>query len=212
DGTFSLINIAFALTNLAQFSIMLLSPFYLSNVSGLSPPVAGLVLASSPLGIMLAAPLAGRLVSGRSPWSVAIAGMAMTSAGLLGISMAGQVPHNLFLAASMFVAGFGAGLFQVAYFDILTAAIPQRDRGVAGALGMVTRSIGVVTGATVLMLVFQLRQASQGLVPALQLAFLVAAAIPAVMVVAVALQRLRVRRVAALPARRGTETPVRRDA
>ncbi|MBS0641934.1 MAG: MFS transporter, partial [Proteobacteria bacterium] len=76
DGTFSLINIAFALTNLAQFSIMLLSPFYLSNVSGLSPPVAGLVLASSPLGIMLAAPLAGRLVSGRSPWSVAIAGMA----------------------------------------------------------------------------------------------------------------------------------------
>ena len=55
----------------------------------------------------------------------------------------------------MAVQGFGLGLFQVAYFDIVTAAIPARNRGVAGALGMATRSIGTVTGATVLMLIFQ---------------------------------------------------------
>ena len=109
----------------------------------------------------------------------------------------------------MFVAGFGMGLFQVAYFDILTAAIPQRDRGVAGALGMATRSIGTVTGATVLMLVFQMRQASQGLVPALQLSFMVAAAIPAVLMVAVLLRRPRIIRAAASPATPGTERPVR---
>ncbi len=211
DGTFNLINLAFALANLALFSIMLLSPFYLSNVAHLPAPVAGLVLATSPVGIMLAAPLAGRLVSaGWSPWTVAVGGMAATATGLGGVSLAGADPDIPLLAASMVLAGFGMGLFQVAYFDILTAAIPQRDRGVAGALGMATRSIGTVTGATVLMLVFQARQASQGLVPALQLSFLTAAAIPAVLALAVLLRRPRFSRIAsASPARPGTGTPAR---
>ncbi len=55
----------------------------------------------------------------------------------------------------MFVQGFGQGLFQVAYFDIVTGTIPRQDRGVAGSLGMLTRTGGVVLGATVLMLAFQ---------------------------------------------------------
>jgi MFS family permease len=59
------------------------------------------------------------------------------------------------LAASMFLQGVGLGLFQVACFDISTAVIPRQDRGVAGSLVMMTRTVGVVTGATVLMLVFQ---------------------------------------------------------
>lgn len=209
DGTLNLINLSFALANLALFSIMLLSPFYLSNVAHLSAPVAGLVLATSPVGIMLAAPLAGRLVGGMSPWSIASAGMGATAVGLGGVSLAGTEPAIPLLAASMFLAGFGMGLFQVAYFEILTATIPQRARGVAGALGMATRSIGTVTGATVLMLVFQARQASEGLVPALQLSFLVAAAIPAVLVVTVLLRRPRVSADAALPARPGTERQAR---
>ncbi len=55
----------------------------------------------------------------------------------------------------MALQGFGLGLFQVAYFDIVTAAIPRADRGVAGSLVMMTRTLGTVTGATVLMLLFQ---------------------------------------------------------
>ena len=59
------------------------------------------------------------------------------------------------LAAAMVLQGFGVGLFQVAYFDIVTASIPRADRGVAGSLVMMTRTLGTVTGATVLMLLFQ---------------------------------------------------------
>ena len=55
----------------------------------------------------------------------------------------------------MVLQGFGVGLFQVAYFDIVTASIPRADRGVAGSLVMMTRTLGTVTGATVLMLLFQ---------------------------------------------------------
>jgi hypothetical protein len=43
----------------------------------------------------------------------------------------------------------------VAYFDIVTASLPRADRGVAGSLVMMTRTLGTVTGATTLMLLFQ---------------------------------------------------------
>jgi MFS family permease len=86
---------------------------------------------------------------------------------------------------SMFVQGVGIGLFQVAYFDIVTAAIPARNRGVAGALGMATRTIGTVTGATVLMLVFQSMGSgtANGFMTAFRATFQFAALIPAALVV-----------------------------
>ena len=55
----------------------------------------------------------------------------------------------------MFANGIGVGLFQVAYFDIVTGTLPRGDRGVAGSLAMVTRTLGIVAGATLLMLAFQ---------------------------------------------------------
>jgi MFS family permease len=54
DHDFALVTAAHALLNLAGFSIMLLVPFYLDRLGGLSIPVSGLALASSPIGIMLA--------------------------------------------------------------------------------------------------------------------------------------------------------------
>ena len=71
------------------------------------------------------------------------------------IGTADATPNIPLLAAAMALQGFGVGLFQVAYFDIVTASIPRADRGVAGSLVMMTRTLGTVTGATVLMLLFQ---------------------------------------------------------
>jgi MFS family permease len=181
DADFAAANVAFALANLAAFSIMLLVPFYLNQVSGLSVPVGGLVLAASPFGTILAAPLAGRLATTRSPRAVARAGMFACAVGLAGVSEAGSTPQITLLTGSMFVQGFGMGLLQVAYFDIVTAAIPLSNRGVAGALGMATRTIGTVTGATMLMLVFQSLQGSAGFVGAFRSTFWIAAALPAVL-------------------------------
>lgn len=189
---FASINVAHALINLAAFSIMLLAPFYLARIPGLSLPGAGLVLAASPVGIIFAAPLAGRLASRVPPRRTASVGTVLSSAGLLAISFSGPEPVLPLLVLSMTLQGFGVGLFQVAYLDIVTASIPVANRGVAGALGMATRTIGTVTGATVLMLIFQTLRAGDptAFMPAFQWTFRIAAAIPA----AVLLFALRRRR------------------
>lgn len=180
---FCTINAANALINLAAFAIMLLAPFYLARVPDLSLPQAGLILAASPFAMMFAAPLAGRLARGVPPRRIAVAGSALSSIGLFGIAAAAGAPL-VWLVVAMAVQGFGVGLFQVAYFDIITGVIPARNRGVAGALGMATRTVGTVTGATVLMLVFQTWRAGGGeggFDPAFQGTFVVAGAIAGLM-------------------------------
>jgi MFS family permease len=155
DRDFALVTAAHAALNLAGFSIMLLVPFYLDRLGGLSVPMSGLVLASSPLGIMLAGPLAGFLTRILVSRRLALIGAIAMAIAQLSIGMA-DAPANIpVLAASMFLQGLGLGLFQVACFDISTATIPREDRGVAGSLVMMTRTVGVVTAATVLMLIFQ---------------------------------------------------------
>jgi MFS family permease len=183
NGDFTAVNVMNGLLNLAAFGIMLLAPFYLSRIPGLSLPVAGLVLAVSPLGVVLAAPAAGRLLSACRPRPIGLCGCALCGVGLFGISLSGSVADLPILAASMAIQGFGLGLFQVAYFDIVTATMPAHDRGVAGALGMATRTIGNVMGATLLMLVFQSLHGSgmdgDTFQAAFQATFRIAAAIPA---------------------------------
>ena len=155
DIDFALLNLAHVLLNLAGFAVMLLVPFYLDRVGGLGVIVAGCILAASPAGVALAAPLAGRLAGRIHPWRLALIGAATMAVGQAAIGFIGGSPPIALLVAAMALQGFGLGLFQVTYFDIATATIPLQNRGVAGSLVMMTRTMGIVIGATVLMLVFQ---------------------------------------------------------
>jgi len=160
DGDFALMNGAHVALNLAGFAVLLLVPFYLARFGGLSAHAIGLVLACSPVGTVIAAPLAARLVMRIAPRSLALLGAACMVVGQVLIGRAGAEPYFPLLAGAMMLQGFGIGLFQVAFFDLVTATLPQADRGVAGSLVMMTRTIGTVMGATVLMLLFQTLRSS----------------------------------------------------
>ena len=59
------------------------------------------------------------------------------------------------MVLSLAVQGCGLACFQVAYMELVMEATPPAHRGVAGSLGMLTRTIGTVTGASLLTLGFQ---------------------------------------------------------
>jgi MFS family permease len=160
DVDFSLLNAAHVAINLAGFSVPLLVPFFLDRLAGLAAPQAGVVLAVSSLGMALSAMLAGRLSGRIPPRRLALLGAAATATGQVLIGATGAPPDMAWFCAAMALQGSGLGLFQVAYFDIATATIPRSQRGVAGSLVMMTRTMGVVTGATVLMLVFRTLRAT----------------------------------------------------
>lgn len=181
---FTRLNLAAGLINLACFSVLLLLPFYLSHAVGLDAPAVGAILACSAAGMVIASPLAGALATRVGPSALVRVGCIAMAAGLAVIATA---PPLTVLVPALLLQGFGQGLFQVAYLDIVILTLPTTARGVAGSLTMLTRTIGVVIGASVLTLAFQsLRTAaavvtaSDSFLSAFQGVFAIAAAIPAI--------------------------------
>ncbi len=155
DGSFSLANLGNTVVNLGGFSVMLLMPFYLARTAELSAPAFGAVLAASATGTMVVAPLAGWLSGRISPHRLLLLGTLLVACGLAALGFFSAGGNMVILVAAMAVQGIGLGIFQVAYFEIVTGTLPQKARGVAGSLGMMTRTLGVVSGASLLMLVFE---------------------------------------------------------
>ncbi|MGH7156173.1 MAG: MFS transporter, partial [Acetobacteraceae bacterium] len=150
---FAALNMANVLINLAGFSVPLLVPFQLARLPDFSIVLDGALLALSPAGTFFGAHMAPRLADRVPAGRMLLIGTALVALGLLTIALlAGRV---WWLGVAMLVHGLGQGLFQVAYFDIITASMALRDRGVAGSLGMLTRTLGIVSGASVLVLIFQ---------------------------------------------------------
>jgi EmrB/QacA subfamily drug resistance transporter len=147
-AAFSMAYLAAVLSNVASFTIMLLIPYYLHTYFQVSAIAGGLLLAMSPLGMMLASPLGGRLLYRASTPRLSLYGLALATGGLLGISQWQPHTATLLVAGLLFLQGFGQGLFQVANMDFIMGSIPRHQQGIAGSLTMLTRTIGVVAGAT----------------------------------------------------------------
>ncbi|HEX9325558.1 MAG TPA: MFS transporter, partial [Reyranella sp.] len=150
DPAFTVPNVMNVLASLAGFSILLLTPYYLVNVLKLSALASGAVLALAFVGSLTGAPLSAWLVARIGQRPTAFAGIALVGLGLLPLAFTGVDTPVLLVALLLIAEGMGQGLLNVAYTDIVTATLPMRDRGVAGSLALLTRTLGTVSGASVL--------------------------------------------------------------
>ena len=160
---FAGLNIASVLIYLTSFSVLLLGPYYLVRLTGLSAIIAGGVLGASFVGSLIASPLAGWAVERVPAGRVAALGASLSAAGLvlIGSWEPGAAGQAITILGTLMLQGFGVGLFQVAYMDIVMRTLPRHHRGVAGSIAMLSRSVGVVTGATLLTLVFHTIEATR---------------------------------------------------
>ena len=173
---FALLNLVSVLANLAAFSVWLLVPYYLARVPHYSLTEGGAILAAGAAGAALAAPIGGRLIGRHfSAERLVVAGAAIIGAGLLLLGAWTEQTSTALRVAGLVVQGIGIGLFQLAYSDIVTAVLPLAERGVAGSLALLTRTLGTVTAASIFFLVFDILQARHGFFEAFQQTFQLAA-------------------------------------
>ena len=152
---FCLLNLASIAVYLVNFAVLLLVPYYLDRLTDLSVGVSGLVLAAGYAGAVLAAPLGGRLAPRLGSGCIAFAGLLLVAFGTVLIGYwRTDTPLGLMLVG-LLVSGVGLGFFQVAYMDRVIGHLPREERGVAGSLTMLTRTVGTVTGVTVLTISFE---------------------------------------------------------
>ena len=145
---FAGVQLASTVVNLACFSILLLIPYALAARPGNSIEAAGALLSLFPGGSLLGGVAGGRLTHRASATGLMLAGLATAGTGLLLTAASVTTYGPLPLGAALALTGFGLGLFQVGYMDATTSMLPASERGVAGSLVTVTRSLGIVLGAT----------------------------------------------------------------
>ena len=85
---------------------------------------------------------------------MSFSGMLITAIGLCLIGYADPSISLAWMIAAIFLQGIGTGLFQSSYLFIITGLLPVNQRGVSGSIVMLTRTIGVVSGVSLLTLGF----------------------------------------------------------
>lgn len=182
---FSLLNLLNTLVNLAGFAALLLVPYFLARQTSLGPLLGGLVLAMGPTGGVIGSSLGARSVGRLGRYPTVLLACALASAGLLWTANWGASPPVWSMVSSLLLQGIGTGLLQVAYLDIVTSTLPRENRGVAGSLASLTRTLGVVLGASGLTLIFTIASdGARDFVAGFSTTFFFAAALPALMLAA----------------------------
>jgi MFS family permease len=185
---FALLNLANVLTSLAGFAVWLLVPFHLARASDLTLTQSGAILATASVGAVVASPLGGRLIGRVRANVLVVAAAVIAGTGLAFVGTWDRDTAALWLVAALTIQGFGLGLFQLAYTDIVTASIPRQNRGVAGSLAILTRTIGTVGAASLVMLVFARLGGGDEFDPAFRHTFWLAAALAFAMAALLALR------------------------
>ncbi|HET9596552.1 MAG TPA: MFS transporter [Anaeromyxobacteraceae bacterium] len=150
------------LSYVAMFSQTFLTPFYLSQVKGLSSGQLGLMLTAVPITLAVVAPLSGRLSDRHGSRWLCLAGMALLALGLGSLALAGSGDSLPSLAARLSLAGAGMGLFQSPNNSAIMGTLPRERLGSGGGTLATARNLGMVLGVAISGALFAARSRGGG--------------------------------------------------
>ncbi len=140
-------NLLTFVANGAMFATWLLVPSLLVDERGVSVTIGGFVLAVSPVMTAFGAGRAGWMVDRFGPWSTGVAGLLAMTVGLAATAAAGWGWSTATVVVALALIGLGLGFFSVPNMATVMGALPESDQGVAGAINLMMRTLGIVTGA-----------------------------------------------------------------
>jgi MFS family permease len=166
---------ALTLISAVVMATLVVGPFYLSRVLGLSPLAMGLALSVGPGVAALTGRPAGGLIDRHGAGLVGRVGLIAVTLG----SAAMAVLPGLFglpgYLGSLTVITGGYALFQTANTTQVMRAAPAERRGVTSALLGLARNLGLITGASGMAVLFNQAPGETGLTVTFALASLLAA-------------------------------------
>lgn len=145
---------AAGIVSTVMMATLVVSPFYLSQGLGFRTASVGLILSVGPLVAALTGVPAGRLAD-------RIGARRMTLAGLVGVGIGSLflalMPMRFGVAGYLISIAFTTAhyaMFQAANNTVVMTGIPADRRGVVSGILSLSRSLGLITGASVMGAVF----------------------------------------------------------
>jgi Na+/melibiose symporter-like transporter len=130
---FQVINLAGIIVQFTCFAVPLITPYFLLRMLNWSPMACGAMLAIWSVGSLLGSSLATRCIAAYGVRrSAGLAGLAIVL-GLAGVAGWPRDVMPAIMLGCLLLHGFGLGLFQVAYSDLVIGTLPLSSRGVAGS-------------------------------------------------------------------------------
>jgi DHA2 family multidrug resistance protein-like MFS transporter len=149
-----------ALTSVSTFTAQTLTqvalPFYLQDGLRFNLVQTGLLMTPWPVGVALAAPLAGRLADRVSVEVLIGGGLFVMAAGLTSLLWLSPGMELTAIAIRMGVCGIGFGFFQSPNNRALLSSAPMHRSGAAAGLIAISRTTGQILGAMLVAIFFRL--------------------------------------------------------
>lgn len=196
-----------------QSAVTFLMPFYLIQIKGYSTAHTGLVLATVPSMMLLLSPMSGRLSDRFGFRYQTTIGIAIVSVGLLSLATIEAGTSTPMIMARLALVGIGTSIFMSPNSAAIMGSVPRHMLGTASASVATSRNIGNATGlAMASTLLVAVASSSAGftatrtdgyppdaLLDGIRTAFLVAAAVSSLAIVASSFRGRREAPVAVAP-------------
>lgn len=146
---FSLAILSAFLGVMAHYTVIFLVPFYLAFALHYSILKVGLVMAASPLGMLLMAPLSGTLSDRFGSRVFAVCGMCITALGLFLFSQLEESADVFDVVWRLVLTSAGIGMFQSPNNSTIGGSVPPQYLGITGSVISAMRNLGMVCGIAV---------------------------------------------------------------
>lgn len=146
---FSFACLSSLLNFMALYTVVFLTPWYLTDALHRSVLTVGMVMTAFPLLTFFVGPLSGSLSDCIGSRGLAFFGMCIHAVGLVLLSRLDGTAGNADVAWRLAVCGLGAGMFQSPINSSVMGSAPVRFRGIASSVLAVTRNIGMAFGIAV---------------------------------------------------------------
>lgn len=154
---------AIGLISTVVMATLVVGPFYLSQVLGLSPLAMGLAMSVGPGVAALTGRPAGGLIDRHGAARIGRFGLVAVLLGSVAMVIAPRVLGLTGYLGSLIVITAGYALFQGANNTQVMQASPAEERGVTAALLGLARNLGLISGASGMAAVFNQARGETGL-------------------------------------------------
>jgi EmrB/QacA subfamily drug resistance transporter len=136
------------------FVVLVLMPFYLKYVKGLSADLVGLVMMAVPLTLFFVSPTAGLLYDRLGSRYLTTLGLSIGTLALLMLMMIGKDTNFIAICMILALLGMGQSMFLAPNTASLLSRIPDVDAGITSGLLATSRNLGMLAGAAFGSMVF----------------------------------------------------------
>jgi EmrB/QacA subfamily drug resistance transporter len=145
-----------ALVSTVMMATLVIGPFYLDRALGLDAARVGLVMSAGPLVAALTGVPAGRIVDRYGAQRMTLGGLAGMTIGCSALCLAPATLGIAGYAIPIVAVTAGYALFQAANNTAVMADVAADQRGVISGMLNLSRSLGLITGASAMGAVFAL--------------------------------------------------------